>query len=117
MQELGLASWVSAPVCGSRLKLAIALWSWPTTYTFAPSGLIATLIAPSIPSATVWQPVGAVEARSFMHAAAPGSGVRLPVTGSREKDATASPRKDATYTFLPSGLTTEVMAPLSPSAD
>src|SRR4051794_6498613 len=68
-----------------------------------------------MPSAIVVHWLGESARRPFMHASAPGSGVTAPVSGSRENDATASPWNDATYTFLPSGLTTDVIAPSSPS--
>src|SRR3954447_8300525 len=68
-----------------------------------------------MPSAIVAHWLGESARRPFMQASAPGSGVTAPVSGSRENDATASPWNEATYTFLPSGLTTDVIAPSSPS--
>ena len=86
------AGCVSAPLAGSRTKMAIALPLKAATYTLRPSGLTLTAAAPPRARPGAHPPAPS----SAMQPAAPGGWVRAPVAGSRSRMATALPSREAT---------------------
>jgi hypothetical protein len=84
---------VIAPVAWSREKTETAPLTSDATYTFLPSGLIATVRAPSRPVPSAHAPPVPV---SLTQPFVPPSCVSAPVVASREKTATASLKKEVT---------------------
>src|SRR3984893_9767115 len=98
-----------SPPPGRRSNSTSALLEYEATYTFLPSGLTATEVAPSRPSAPM-QPAGPSPEL-------PTQPIGFsPPPGTRSNSTTALLTAEATYTFLPSGLTATEGGPSRPAA-